>query len=152
MFNTMFWNDIEQSLESFRRSFEGFCSPSGADGTEWVFTPSVETGRTKDRLNLRVILPGVTEKDVNVTIRGNQLWIRGERKAPEYVEKNGVCYSGLIYGKFESVVDLPAGLDLDKMEAYLHEGVLDIQIPLSAAMKPKQIPVSSGEPHQALAA
>jgi HSP20 family molecular chaperone IbpA len=68
------------------------------------------------------------------------------------VEKNGTYYSGLAYGKFEAVVDLPAGLDLDKMEAHLHEGVLDIQIPLSVAMKPKQIRVSAEEPRRTLAA
>jgi HSP20 family protein len=156
----MFTNEIEQTLDHFRRSFdrffEGSYTPSrqigSADGTEWVFTPTVETGWTSDHLYLRVVLPGVTERDMNLTIQGNQLWIRGERQAPEYVQKNGTFYRGLTYGKFERIVDLPGGLDLDKMEANLHEGVLDIRIPLAAAMKPKTVRIATGEPRHVLAA
>ena len=71
-----------------------------------------------------------TEKDLNVTVQGNQLYIPGER-----------------------VLDLPAGLDVEKLEAHLHDGLLDVRIPLASAMKPKQIRISTpGETAKQIAA
>jgi len=162
MLDRVLANEIGQTLENFRRSFDRIFESSYApsrqsggntDGSEWVFTPTVETGWTNDHLYLRVVLPGVTEEDMNVTIQGSQLWIRGERRVPEYFQKgDGTFHRGLTYGKFERILDLPAGLDVEKMEAQLHDGILDVSIPLAAAMKPKQIRISTGEKRRELVA
>ncbi len=140
------WNDVRRSIDQLFENFFG-ATPRQASGrnTEWSFTPAVESGWTDDHLNLRVVLPGVTDKDVKVTVQGNQLYIQGERKAPENFGKDGYVWSQLPYGKFERVLDLPAGLDLEKLQAHLHDGVLDIQIPLAATMKPKQISITAGK-------
>jgi len=160
MFKTMLW-DIEQSLENFRRSFERMLSGfdgynrrliSTGDGSDWAFTPAVETAWTDNAMHLRFVVPGVSEKDLKVTVQGNTLTVQGERKAPEYVEEGESLYSGLIYGKFVRSLDLPNGVDLDKLEARLHDGVLDIRVPVKAEMKPKQIPISAGESRKAIAA
>ena len=103
----------------------------------------MESGWTDDHLNLRVVVPGVAERDLKVTVQGNQLYLQGERKAPENFGKEGYVWNAIPYGKFERVLDLPAGLDLDKLQAHLHEGFLDIRIPLASAMKPKQISIST---------
>lgn len=50
----------------------------------------------------------------------------------------------LTYGKFERTLDLPSGLDVDKLQAHLHEGLLDIRIPIAQAVKPKQIKIAAG--------
>src|SRR5678810_976380 len=94
MLSTMFTNDVRQTLDQFRRSvdqmFENFYSPtqatSSASGERtWTFTPVVESGWNDSYLNLRAILPGVTEQDLRVSVQNNQLVIEGERKAPESV-------------------------------------------------------------------
>jgi HSP20 family protein len=154
--------DFQQTLDQFRRSvdqmFEGFFgSPwtptARVENTNWAFTPVVETGWTDDYLNLRAVLPGVSEKDVKVSVTGNQLVIEGERKAPENFATSGGG-TRLFYGKFYRAIDLPNGLDLEKVNCRLHDGVLDISIPLTAAMKPKHIPiqVEAGEQRKAIAA
>lgn len=161
MLDRMIANEIGQTLENFRRTFDRFFEGSypatrqigtSADGTETYFTPALETGWTHDDLNLRFIVPGVSREDVEVTVQGNQLLVRGERKAPEYTEKEGAFYSGLAYGKFERVVDLPNGLELNKMQVHLHDGILEIWIPKTAEMKPKKIQIGTGEPRRALVA
>jgi HSP20 family protein len=146
-------------FENVRRSFYRLFDDFGAfdrflTGTapEKVFTPIVETGWTDECYNLRVVIPGVTEKDLKVAVEGNRLRISGERKAPEYVKGDGSVSSVIPYGKFERIVDLPEGLDLEKLEAHLHDGVLDIRIPLSAAIRPRQIPISTARERQAIAA
>jgi HSP20 family protein len=148
--------DIRQTLESFRRSidqfFDTFCGTTRRGTTdEWVFSPAVETGWTDEYLNLRVVLPGVSEKDLKVSVQGNTLVVEGERKPPKDFGKEGYVYTTMPYGRFERVIDLPNGLDLDKLTAVLHDGVLDIQIPLTTAMKPRQIPIRTEE-RKALAA
>ncbi len=155
MFNTFFSDDVRRTLELLRRSMDEFfggpLAVSASDGSESSFVPAFEAGWTDDKLNLRVVLPGVTEKDVKVTVQGNQLMIEGERKAPENFSANG-GFSFLPYGKFFRAIDLPSRLDLEKVSCRLHDGVLDIEIPVKAQMKPRVIPIGAGESRKALAA
>lgn len=160
MLDRMIANEMGQTLENFRRTFDRFFEGNypatrhfeTGNGSETFFTPATETGWTKDDLNLRVIVPGVRQDDVEVTVQGNQLFIRGERKAPEYTEKASAFYSGLVYGRFERVLDLPNGLELNKMQVHLHDGILDIWIPKAAEMKPKKIQIGTGDSRRALVA
>jgi HSP20 family protein len=150
--------DVRQSLDHFRRSvdqlFENFYgypletgrpSAIGA-GSQWAFSPVLETSWSDSMLRLRAILPGVTQNDLKVSVRNNQLILEGERKSPEGFDKNG--FTQISYGKFYSAVSLPAGLDLDKLNARLHDGILDIQIPVAEQMKPRQVQINTGEPQQ----
>lgn len=121
MTSSVLAGDVRQTLDQFRRSvdqlfenFYGFPTESGrpqiGTGSQWMFTPAVESASTDTALNLRVILPGVTQDHLKVQVQNNQLIIEGERKAPDGFEKNG--FTQLAYGKFYSAVTLPAGLDL----------------------------------------
>ena len=150
MLNTVFSNDIRQTLEHFRRSvdqmfdnFSGYRAERAtgipAEGTEWTFSPVLETGWDDNKLRLRAVLPGVRQNDVNVNLQRNQLVITGERKAPEGLTNN--AYTQLMYGKFFTSVTLPSGLETDKVSCQLQDGVLDISIPVAEAMKPRQIPI-----------
>jgi HSP20 family protein len=160
MFDTMFSRDIQQTLEHFRRTMDqalgDFFGSSGlrgtsAEGTEWTFTPTVETGWNDDYLNLRVVLPGVGENDLKVNIQGNQLVIEGERKEPENFAKNGGSLRQP-YGKFYRAIDLPNGLNQERIQCRLHDGVLDIQLPIAESMKPRRIPIEGTESRKAIAA
>lgn len=145
MFAKSIWDEMNEFRRSFDQLFDNLTSYSRPrrDG-EITFSPSVETGWTDDSLNLRFVVPGVPEKDLKISIQGNQLMIQGERKPPENFADTGSAHWQLAYGKFERVVDLPGGLDVDKLKAYLHDGVLDIHIPRTEAMKPRQIQIQSG--------
>jgi len=153
MFNSMFVDDVRDMLDFFRRSMDQFFNTlpmTISDGNETAFSPNFEAGWTDDKMSLRVVLPGVTEKDLKVTVQGNRLLVEGERKAPENFSANG--YSYLAYGKFCRAIDLPDSVDLDKISCRLHDGVLDVEIPVKAEMKPRQIPVAAGETRKAIAA
>ncbi len=155
MFGRTIFDEMNEFRRNFDQLFETYTNPArrvSTDRTEWTFSPAVETGWTDDFLNLRVVLPGVAEKDLKLTVQGNELHIQGERKAPKDFGKEGLVYNQITYGKFERVLELPAGLDVDKLQASLHDGVLDIRIPVAAAQKPKQIPISVGSDAKTLAA
>jgi HSP20 family protein len=161
MLNTLFTNDVRQTLDQFRRSvdqmFENFygyqSQPSTSTGTgerSWTFSPVIESAWTDSNLNLRAILPGVAEKDVKVSVQNNQLVIEGERKTPEGFEKN--AYTQLAYGRFHTAVTLPSGLDLERVSCKLQNGVLDLQVPIAEASKPRQIQINAGSNQKAIGA
>ncbi len=159
MLNTMFATDVRQTLDQFRRSvdemFENFNGNAGQTVPQnrertWTFSPMLESAWNETALHLRAILPGVAADDVQVSVQNNQLVIEGERKSPEGWEKN--AYRQLNYGKFYTAVTLPSNLDVDHIHCRLANGVLDVQIPVAEAAKPKQIRVHSGETQKAITA
>ncbi|HLG96639.1 MAG TPA: Hsp20/alpha crystallin family protein [Bryobacteraceae bacterium] len=160
MFDSLMSRDLRQTLDHFRRSVDQLFSDFDRSGSAlngstvtnggYAFTPAVESRWTDDELCLRAILPGVAEKDVKVSVQNDQLVIEGERKAPEGWGHSG--YTQMAYGKFYGAVPLPSGLNLNKVSCRLHDGVLDIQIPVAEQMKPRHIPIQSGDSRKAISA
>jgi HSP20 family protein len=160
MFDTMLGRDIQQTLKHFRRAmdqaFGDFYVPSGFRGpatekSEWTFTPAVETGCNDECLNLRVVLPGVSAGDVRVQLHGKQLVVEGERREPANVATNGGS-TLLPYGSFHRAIDLPDGLNKTKIRCRLHDGMLDVQLPIAETIKPRQVAIQSSESRKAIAA
>jgi len=160
MFSTSIANDVRQTMDQFRRSvdqmfdnFYGQTQPnvSNAAGERaWTFSPVLESAWNENFVNLRAILPGVSENDLHVSVQNNQLVLEGERKLPEGFEKN--ANTQLAYGKFYAALTLPANLDLDHVRCHLNNGVLDIQVPVSAASKPRQVQIQTGDQRKAIGA
>ena len=158
MLNTLFTNDVRQTMDQFRRSvdqmfenFYGQAQPSGSNATgerNWTFSPVLESGWSDQSLNLRAILPGVAEKDVHVSVQNNQLVLEGERKTPEGFDKN--AFTQLAYGKFYAALTLPTGLDVEHVNCRLRNGILEIQVPITEASKPRQIQIQTGEERKAI--
>jgi len=158
MLTTLLANDVRQTLDQFRRSVDhmfdnlyGQSHPNASNASgerTWTFSPVIETGWSENFLNLRAILPGVAEKDVRVSVQNNQLVIEGERKTPEGFEKN--AFTQLAYGTFYAALTLPAGLDVDDVQCRLQNGILEMQVPILEASKPKQIRIQTGEQRKAI--
>jgi HSP20 family protein len=99
--------------------------------------PRVETCRKDNEYVIRVDLPGVDPKDVNVQAEGNLLTITEERKAGE----KGPEYRETFYGKFERQIPLPQGVESDKIAAHYEHGVLEIRVPLPAQLAGRKVPI-----------
>jgi HSP20 family protein len=135
-------------------NFQGYRGQGASQGGDhqpnWTFSPVLESAWTENSLHLRAIIPGVPEKDVQVSVQNNQLIVEGERKLPERLQKN--AFRQMAYGKFYTAVTLPTGLDVDKIECHLREGVLDISLPLSEASRPRQIQINAGQGTKSISA
>ena len=155
MLNSTIFDDFNALRREMNRLFDGGGSVSAPE-QGWISAPVVETGWTDDHLNLRFVLPGVPEDRVEMSLQGNSLIVSGERPAPEGFSQNGQAHYRLSYGRFERKVDLPNGLNTDKVEATLHHGLLDIQIPIAESVKPRRIEirgsVESGDKAKKIAA
>jgi len=121
---------------------ESFVQPLGhpqpvADGS---FLP-VDIYETEESLVVAAPVPGVKPEDVEISISGDTLTIKGETKSEEKLERENYIRQERRYGSFCRAVALPNGLDRDKAEAGFEDGVLKVTFPKSEAVKPKSIKV-----------
>lgn len=105
---------------------------------------AVDMYETKDDVVVKTALPGVKPEDVDITITGDTLTIRGETK--EESEENENEQQNYLrrerrYGEFTRTITLPSGLQTDKAEASFDNGMLTLKIPKSEQAKPKSIKV-----------
>ncbi|MBI4789403.1 MAG: Hsp20/alpha crystallin family protein [Chloroflexi bacterium] len=96
---------------------------------------------TKDAIVLRASVPGVNSNDVEITIEGGTVTIRGETKPP--AEEGTYLLQEQRYGPFARAVELGMPVQADKAEASFRDGVLTLTIPKAEEIKPKVIKVKS---------
>ena len=102
----------------------------------------LDLSETKDAVVVEAEMPGMNSKDIDISLNGDLLTIRGEKKQ-ERKTKNGDCYcSERIYGQFSRSVRLPANVKHDsKIKASYKDGIVRIEIP-KAESKSIQIAAS----------
>jgi HSP20 family protein len=123
---------------------DSFVTPSRLLNT---FGPGVTTPidmyHTANEVVVKAALPGVKPEEVDITITGDTLSIKGETKSEEEIKREEYLYQEHRYGTFSRSVTLPGGLDSDKAEASFDDGILTLTIPKSEQIKPKQIKVKA---------
>ncbi len=127
-------------FDHFDRFFENAFAPL-ATLPNWSTLP-LSMWEDGDTYHVEIDAPGVTEKDIEVTVRDGELIVRGERKS----EEKGNGYDTRTYGRFEQRVSLPTAVDAEKVEAKLTNGVLTVSCPKSETAKPRKIAITSGGP------
>jgi len=126
--------DMNRALEAFwgqaNRPLGGL-SPFG-DGV-----PRSDVVETDDGVEVTVELPGLEQKDVEVTLTDESLTIRGEKQIERKEEKRGYFVSERSYGSIFRTIPLPSGVDSDNAEAVFKNGVLTVRLPQRPEMKAK---------------
>ena len=129
------WNSLGRALPATAAQWGGFF-------------PEIETYTKDGSVVYRLAIPGVDPKDVELSIAGGEIVVKGERKSPIEVKDENWLVRNFRYGRFERTFRLPEGVDLDKVNATFHNGVLEITVPASIAALPRKIEikrVESGE-------
>ena len=122
------------------RLFDDFFGRQGdATGRSWA--PPVDMYATKDDLVLTLELAGVSEKDVSVSITGDVLTVKGERRFENQVKEQDLLHVERTYGKFERLVQLPMAVQADHVKATYRDGVLEIRLPKAEQLKPKEVKI-----------
>ncbi len=135
------WTDFEimrRELDSF---FQGTGSNSGGRAT--VF-PALNISEDSANIYVRAEIPGVPASEVEISIEGDTLTIRGERKTCTANEKYSYHRRELECGKFSRAIALPTKVQVDRIEAKAADGIVTITLPKAEAVKPKQIKVNVG--------
>ena len=107
--------------------------------------PLMNVVAKRDEVVVSVELPGMKSDDVDLSITGDTLTLRGERKPAEVVPDGQYHRRERVFGAFVRTVTLPERVSPDKAEARYCNGVLTVSIPKSEEAKPRRIPVKLGE-------
>jgi HSP20 family protein len=109
---------------------------------EWL--PSVDISETKDNLVIKAELPGLEAKDIDVSMSGDVLIIKGEKKMEEEKKDEHYHFRERYAGSFQRSLKLPAGVKSDDIGATFKNGVLTITLPKAEEAKKKKIEIKSG--------
>ena len=104
---------------------------------------AVDMFETENDFQLKVAVPGVKPEDIEVTLTGDTLTIRGEMRQEQERQDASWHRREWRYGKFERSVTLPAAVNADAIEARYDSGVLTLRLPKAEAVKPKRLQVKT---------
>ncbi|MBB6189910.1 HSP20 family protein [Sphingobium wenxiniae] len=126
----------------FDDAFRGFGAPTLAGFDRAAGWPHVELGETDKELRVTAELPGLDEKDVEISVEEGALTLRGEKRSE--VEDKDRGYSERSYGRFERRIGLPKGVDRDQASASFRNGVLTVTLPKTEAANEdvRRIPIN----------
>ena len=130
---SLFDRFFEEPWTAFDRTF----SSSGA----WA--PSLDVTDGEKEVIVKAELPGVDPKDVEISVLGHTLTLSGEKKNEREEKGQGFYRSECEYGSFRRQIQLPEGVDPDKVKAEYASGILTIKLEKSRAATPRRITVAT---------
>jgi HSP20 family protein len=110
---------------------------------EMGWAPAIEMFEKEDRFIVKAELPGINEEDIDVSVIGETLTIKGERKAETETKEEEYYCCERSYGSFFRSISLPSTVDAKKIEASYSDGVLEISLPKAAEIKTEKVKVSA---------
>ena len=139
------WSPLRE-MERMRRGFDDlFERLVGEDAfMPWkagLNVPAVESYVEGDKLVVRADLPGIDPKDVEVTVTGNMLTIKGSREQKREEKGRDFIHRELSYGAFERSLTLPQGVKADAIKASYQNGVLELAMPAPKELSAHKVPI-----------
>jgi HSP20 family protein len=131
---------IRNEIDNLLHEFFGGPIHTGPLVGEWL--PPADITETEDKVFVKAELPGMEEKDINLSICGNLLTIRGEKKHLKEEKDENHYLGDRYYGSFHRTLQLPADIDQEKAEASFTKGVLKISVPKVEEAKRKKIEIN----------
>jgi len=134
--------DLIGIQDEVNRLFDGFFTRSPLRGDiAPAFTPAVDIEETADEFVVMADVPGMSQKDVKVSLMGDVLTIRGERKQESDRSDSGMHRIERVYGSFERSFRLGTPVRNDKVRAQYRDGVLEVHVPKAEEAKLREIEV-----------
>ena len=105
------------------------------------FAPAVDVYEDEHKITLKIEVPGIDEKDIDIRVENNLLTVHGERKFEKEEKEENYRRVERQYGSFTRSFNLPNTVDAENISADYDRGVLKVQLAKKAEAKPKQIKV-----------
>jgi HSP20 family protein len=144
-----FQREMDRLFDDFWRGFDMplLGRPERIGGS---LSPRIDIGEKDDQIVVSAELPGLDEKDVEVTLTDNVLSIRGEKKLEKEEKERGYTYTERSYGSFERRIPLDVDVLSEKVSAAFKNGVLTVTLPKNpeAQGHVKRIAIGGGESEQ----
>jgi HSP20 family protein len=138
------FQEIDTLQRQMNRLFDELM-PITREGRNGItFVPSAEMEETPDAIHLKLEIPGMNAKDLNIEVSAEAVSISGERKSETRSEEKGVTRTEFRYGKFQRVIPLSVRIQNDKVEAEYKDGILNLTLPKAEEEKSKVVKVNLG--------
>lgn len=141
------WRPLGELEEMERRFEDAFDQTFPAiwrrhRGEERGWAPPIEMFEKEDSYTLKAELPGMKKDEIDVSVTGDTLTIKGERKAETETREEDYYCCERSYGSFFRSIKVPTAVDTEKIEANYQDGVLELTLPKAPEVKPKKIDVA----------
>jgi len=133
------FNDLRREMDALLGRFG-----SRATGDQWGVFPATNLYEAGDHYVLTAELPGVSPDDIQVSLEGSTVTLRGERKINYDNEGTSAHRRERQSGSFRRAFELPLAVDPDKVEAVHKNGVLMLRLPKAPESQPRKIAVQAG--------
>jgi HSP20 family protein len=141
------FRELSTQSDRMTRLFRELYSPEGPQETVTTtsFAPPVDVYEDEHNIILKIEVPGIDEKDIDVRMESNTLTIHGERKFEKEEKEENFRRVERMYGSFTRSFTLPSSVDAEHVSASYDKGMLKINLAKKAEAKPKQIKVNVGQ-------
>lgn len=130
---------LRREVDRLFERFDGGKYPIGTWNGNGRILPDIDLAETDKDIVITAELPGVDPKEVDVSLQGDMIIIRGEKKSQRDEKKESYQFAERTYGVFERVMTVPKGIDSSKIKAEFDKGVLKVTMPKPAELQtPRQ--------------
>jgi HSP20 family protein len=137
--------EIDSLQREMNRLFDSFSTDgSPMERTNSAFVPLAEIEETTDAVHLKLEVPGMEAKDIDIQVTAEAVAISGERKSEIKTEEKGMTRTEFRYGKFRRVIPLPVRIQNTNVSADYKDGILTLTLPKAEEEKNKVVKVSLG--------
>ncbi|EKQ67308.1 molecular chaperone (small heat shock protein) [Leptolyngbyaceae cyanobacterium JSC-12] len=138
------FREIDTLQRQMNRLFDELMPTVREAGNGITFMPPAEMEETPDAIHLKLEVPGMDAKDLDVQVSADSVSITGERKSETKTEEKGMTRTEFRYGKFQRTIPLPARVQNNKVQAEYKDGILKLTLPKSEEEKNKVVKVNLG--------
>lgn len=137
------FREIEDIQRQMNRMFDDMIiPPTRQEGIGLSFTPPAEFEETEDTYHLKLEVPGMDPKDINIEAASESVSISGERSSEAKTNENGIFRTEFRYGKFQRILPLPGRINHQNVSASYNNGVLELTLPKAEEEKNKVVKVN----------
>ena len=137
------WSEMSSLQRQFNRLFDDALTPANWDDFgNLAKVPAAELTETDEALHLKLEVPGMEAKDLDIQVMADHVAIAGERKSETKTEEEGRTRSEFRYGKFQRVIPLPVRIQNTNVTADYKDGILNLTLPKSEEEKNKVVKVN----------
>ncbi len=137
------WQEFNTLQRQMNRLFDETLVPTNRqESLSFLRVPAAEIQDTSDAIHLKLEIPGMEAKDLDVQVTENAVSISGERKSEAKKQENSVTRSEFHYGKFHRVIPLPARVQNTNVTAEYKDGILNLTLPKTEQEKNKVVKVN----------
>ena len=147
MSNLTRWEPMREMMtlrEAMDHLFDdAFTRPLSFNGNGIASMPAVDMYQTDDSVIVKATLPGMKAEDVDISVTGDRLTLRGEIKQESEQKDATYHLREQRYGAFERSLPLPTDVKTDKAKAEFNDGILTVTLPIAEEVKPKSISIKA---------